>query len=162
MAEMGWMCKDGAALQEDNLKTRIRFSDVVKEHMQRVGVTVDRWSAVAIPKGGNQKKVINFDLWIVHLFKCFKMIHYFSRMQAELGVWAYGCWVVEREVGNLNTCGEDVWVGCLQHLAGFSVYENLLISSFILKSTLEIWCCLWCEVTAIKCTISVCRTDCGG
>lgn len=36
------MCKDGAAMQEDNLKTRIRFSDVVKQHMQRVGVTVDR------------------------------------------------------------------------------------------------------------------------
>lgn len=57
---------------------------------------------MAIPKGGNQKKVMNFDLWIVHLFKCFKMIHYFSRVQVELGVWAYGCWVVEREVGNLN------------------------------------------------------------
>lgn len=55
------MCKDGAAMQEDNLKTRIRFNDVVKQHMQRVGVTVDRWSAVAIPKGGNQKK--GDELW---------------------------------------------------------------------------------------------------
>lgn len=36
------MCKDGAAMQEDNLKTTIRFNDVVKQHMQRVGVTVDR------------------------------------------------------------------------------------------------------------------------
>lgn len=29
-------------MQEDNLKTKIRFRDVVMEHMQRVGVTVDR------------------------------------------------------------------------------------------------------------------------
>lgn len=69
---------------------------------------------MAIPKGGNQKKVMNFDLWIVHLFKCFKMIHYFSRMQVELGVWASGCWGVEsihrRRSGKFKqTCGEDVF-----------------------------------------------------